>query len=215
MGRLMGALARGRRARAGAAARACRRAARDHHGPARARVGAARARTSRRRSSAPRGRSRCATTRRPRGIELDAGDARGDRRRSCVRFCVDVAPQAPVAGQGHRALPRHARRARGGACPRAGPRDRPGGRRRRLARRGARHAPLGTAAAPSCPAYDQAFDPEATVAVDPGTGTLREAEDIELERDSARLWLWRARTTELQAAGSARAARRATRRSTS
>ncbi len=30
---------------------------------------------------------------------------------------------------------------------------------------------------------------------------LREAEDIELERDSARLWLWRARTTELQATG--------------
>jgi hypothetical protein len=30
---------------------------------------------------------------------------------------------------------------------------------------------------------------------------MREAEDIELERDSARLWLWRARTTELQASG--------------
>ena len=30
---------------------------------------------------------------------------------------------------------------------------------------------------------------------------LRDAEEIELERESARLWLWRARTTDLQAAG--------------
>ena len=51
------------------------------------------------------------------------------------------------------------------------------------------------------PAYDHPFDPEAVVALDPATGTMREAEDIELERDSARLWLWRARTTELQASG--------------
>jgi hypothetical protein len=51
------------------------------------------------------------------------------------------------------------------------------------------------------PAYDHPFDPEAIVALDPATGTMREAEDIELERESARLWLWRARTTELQASG--------------
>lgn len=51
------------------------------------------------------------------------------------------------------------------------------------------------------PAYDHPFDPEAVVALEPDKGTLREAEDIELERDSARLWLWRARTTELQATG--------------
>lgn len=51
------------------------------------------------------------------------------------------------------------------------------------------------------PAYDHPFDPEAVVALEPDNGTLREGEDIELERDSARLWLWRARTTELQASG--------------
>ena len=51
------------------------------------------------------------------------------------------------------------------------------------------------------PAYDHPFDPQAIVGLDPATGTMREAEDIELERDSARLWLWRARTTELQASG--------------
>ena len=51
------------------------------------------------------------------------------------------------------------------------------------------------------PAYDHPFDPEAIVALDPATGTMRDPEDIELERDSARLWLWRARTTELQASG--------------
>ena len=51
------------------------------------------------------------------------------------------------------------------------------------------------------PAYDRPFDPELVVSVDPGGGALREGEDLELERDSARLWLWRARTTELQASG--------------
>jgi hypothetical protein len=51
------------------------------------------------------------------------------------------------------------------------------------------------------PAYDQPFDPETVVAVEPKGGKLREDEEIELERDSARLWHWRARTTGLQAAG--------------
>jgi hypothetical protein len=51
------------------------------------------------------------------------------------------------------------------------------------------------------PAYDHPFDPELVVTLDPDEGALRESEDLELERDSARLWHWRARTTELQAAG--------------
>jgi hypothetical protein len=51
------------------------------------------------------------------------------------------------------------------------------------------------------PAYDSPFDAEAVVAIDPGDGELRDAETVFLERDSARLWHWRARTTELQAAG--------------
>jgi len=51
------------------------------------------------------------------------------------------------------------------------------------------------------PAYDHPFDSELVVSVDPQAGELREEEDILLERDSARLWHWRARTTELQAAG--------------
>jgi hypothetical protein len=51
------------------------------------------------------------------------------------------------------------------------------------------------------PPYDHPFDAAEVV----GTGTdgadLREAEEIELERESARLWHWRARTTGLQAKG--------------
>jgi hypothetical protein len=56
------------------------------------------------------------------------------------------------------------------------------------------------------PAYDQPFDAEevATVVEDAAQldqARLRSGEEIELERDSARLWHWRARTTGLQAAG--------------
>lgn len=51
------------------------------------------------------------------------------------------------------------------------------------------------------PAYDRPFDPEEVAAADAGSGTLRDEEEIESERDSARLWHWRARTSELQAAG--------------
>lgn len=51
------------------------------------------------------------------------------------------------------------------------------------------------------PAYDHPFDPQLVAALEPDGGTLRDSEEIELERDSARLWHWRARTTELQAAG--------------
>jgi hypothetical protein len=51
------------------------------------------------------------------------------------------------------------------------------------------------------PAYDQPFDAEQVAAVDLSEADLRNAEEIELERDSARLWHWRARTTSLQAVG--------------
>jgi hypothetical protein len=51
------------------------------------------------------------------------------------------------------------------------------------------------------PAYDTPFDPDALLEVTLEEARLREGEEIELERESARLWLWRARTTELQAAG--------------
>jgi hypothetical protein len=52
------------------------------------------------------------------------------------------------------------------------------------------------------PTYDQPFDPAEVVATETEGADLREAEEIELERESARLWHWRARTTGLQAAGS-------------
>ena len=51
------------------------------------------------------------------------------------------------------------------------------------------------------PAYDQPFDAEQVAAVELDDADLRDGEEIELERDSARLWHWRARTTSLQAAG--------------
>jgi len=51
------------------------------------------------------------------------------------------------------------------------------------------------------PAYDQPFDAEQVAAVELDDADLRDGEEIELERDSARLWHWGARTTSLQAAG--------------
>ena len=51
------------------------------------------------------------------------------------------------------------------------------------------------------PAYDQPFDADEVAATDLTEADLRDGDEIELERDSARLWHWRARTTELQAAG--------------
>ncbi len=51
------------------------------------------------------------------------------------------------------------------------------------------------------PPYDQPFDAAALVALDTDGADLRADEEIELERESARLWHWRARTTGLQAAG--------------
>ena len=51
------------------------------------------------------------------------------------------------------------------------------------------------------PAYDQPFHPDEVAAADAADGELRDEEEIALERESARLWLWRARTAELQEAG--------------
>jgi hypothetical protein len=51
------------------------------------------------------------------------------------------------------------------------------------------------------PSYDRPFEPETVAAVDPAGGTLREQDEIALEQEAARLWHWRARTTEIQAAG--------------
>jgi hypothetical protein len=51
------------------------------------------------------------------------------------------------------------------------------------------------------PAYDEPFDAEEVAAVQLDDADLRDSEEIGLERESARLWHWRARTTSLQAAG--------------
>lgn len=48
------------------------------------------------------------------------------------------------------------------------------------------------------PAYDRPFDAAAMVDVDPAAGELRPVAELELERASARLWHWRARTSRLQ-----------------
>ena len=51
------------------------------------------------------------------------------------------------------------------------------------------------------PAYDRPFDPATVAALDPAGGALRDGEELLAERDSARLWHWRARTSEVQANG--------------
>ena len=51
------------------------------------------------------------------------------------------------------------------------------------------------------PAYDHPFDADQVTTVDLDGAELRDTEEIELERESALLWHWRARTTSLQAAG--------------
>jgi len=48
------------------------------------------------------------------------------------------------------------------------------------------------------PAYDQPFDSAEVAATSLDGASLRPAEEIEQERESARLWHWRARTTTLQ-----------------
>ena len=52
------------------------------------------------------------------------------------------------------------------------------------------------------PAYDEAFDSAEVAATKLDGADLRDRETIELERESARLWHWRARTSAVQADGS-------------
>jgi hypothetical protein len=54
------------------------------------------------------------------------------------------------------------------------------------------------------PAYDRPFDTDEVVHANAAAGELRDPDELELERDSARLWHWRARTTELQQSGDLR-----------
>ena len=51
------------------------------------------------------------------------------------------------------------------------------------------------------PPYDRPFDTDEVVQANAAAGELREPDELELERDSARLWHWRARTTDVQQAG--------------
>jgi hypothetical protein len=51
------------------------------------------------------------------------------------------------------------------------------------------------------PPYDLAFDHDRLLATTLDAGTLRPAAEIEHERQTARLWLWRARTSSLQERG--------------
>lgn len=51
------------------------------------------------------------------------------------------------------------------------------------------------------PPYDEPFVPEEVAGAGLDGAELRDAEDIELERESARLWHWRARTADLQQQG--------------
>jgi len=51
------------------------------------------------------------------------------------------------------------------------------------------------------PPYDRPFDSGAVARADLSGARQRDAQDIDLERKSARLWHWRARTTALQADG--------------
>ena len=51
------------------------------------------------------------------------------------------------------------------------------------------------------PPYDRPFDTDEVVQANAAAGELRDPDELELERDAARLWHWRARTTDLQQAG--------------
>ena len=52
------------------------------------------------------------------------------------------------------------------------------------------------------PPYDRPFDSAAVARADLARARMREPEDVDLERQSARLWHWRARTADLQSDGS-------------
>jgi len=49
------------------------------------------------------------------------------------------------------------------------------------------------------PPYDEPFSPQEVAAAELQGGRLRDVEEIDLEREAARLWHWRARTADLQA----------------
>jgi hypothetical protein len=51
------------------------------------------------------------------------------------------------------------------------------------------------------PPYDRPFDSGVVARADLAGARMREPHDVDLERQSARLWHWRARTTALQASG--------------
>ena len=51
------------------------------------------------------------------------------------------------------------------------------------------------------PPYDRPFDTQEVVASELEGAELRDEEEVALEQESARLWHWRARTTELQGRG--------------
>ena len=51
------------------------------------------------------------------------------------------------------------------------------------------------------PPFDHAFDPDRLLAATLDGATLRAAQEIEQARETARIWLWRARTTALQEEG--------------
>ena len=51
------------------------------------------------------------------------------------------------------------------------------------------------------PGYDQPFQTDEVAAATFEDAKLRDLDEIDLERESARLWLWRARTTGIQAEG--------------
>ncbi|HEV8105043.1 MAG TPA: DUF4272 domain-containing protein [Gaiellaceae bacterium] len=51
------------------------------------------------------------------------------------------------------------------------------------------------------PGYDQPFDTDEVAAATFDDARLRDLDEIDLERESARLWHWRARTSEIQANG--------------
>ena len=53
------------------------------------------------------------------------------------------------------------------------------------------------------PPYDEPFAPDEVASADLQGGSLRDAEEIDLERETARLWHWRARTADLEADDSA------------
>lgn len=51
------------------------------------------------------------------------------------------------------------------------------------------------------PPFDHAFDPDRLLAATLDGATLRDAREIEHARETARIWMWRARTSALQAEG--------------